>query len=283
MATTDFDFKELEELKMAQYKKEYCKPAIVKKAKAALIMLDFKLKGKKTPCVLVSFKKPAEAAKAFKKLKADKAHVLKKTGLCKVSVVKGEDGKPEITVDIRKGGLNPGALMSKGKDLFENTLKMKLKVNGGATEEATEENVENQESKGGNDADEKNKKVIVAKLNAKIAKIKENASKIEEAISKSPNEKTQDKILENILKYKNILRQMKVDALTIDTEDSETIKEIDGLQGKMELLKEKVEKLKVGDESEPKKITPERKMKIKENMGKIEKKLESIIKALGMS
>ena len=47
MADKGFDFKELSDCKLPIYKKKYCKSAVVKKAKGAIIMLDYRLAGKK--------------------------------------------------------------------------------------------------------------------------------------------------------------------------------------------------------------------------------------------
>ena len=186
MATKDFDFKALGEKKLVEYKKEDCKPMMVKKAKAALIMIDFRLKGKKTPCVLIPFKKPADAQKAFKKLKKDKVHILKKTGLCKISVGVGEDGKDEITVEIKQGGLSPEVLEQKGTDLFGGYLRMTLNVLGAVVEavgsdseehsdqdedNAVKENIAKQEAKG----DEKSTPKMTPERKAKI---NENMDKI---------------------------------------------------------------------------------------------------------
>ena len=81
MADKEFDFNELKELKIAQYKKTHIKPAIFKKCKGAIIFVDYKMAGKKTPCVIVPFKKENIAAKTFKSVKKNKEHILKKRPL----------------------------------------------------------------------------------------------------------------------------------------------------------------------------------------------------------
>ncbi len=121
MDEKDFNFGEFRELKFTKYEKEYCKAAVVRKSKAALIFLDYKLAGKKTPCVVIPFKKFPEAFSAFKLAKATKESTsTKKIGLAKVTVGKGTDGKEEITVDLVKGGISPEMLISKGEDYESN-------------------------------------------------------------------------------------------------------------------------------------------------------------------
>ena len=281
MADKGFDFKELSESKLAIYKKQYCKPAIVKKAKGAIIMLDYRLAGKKIPCVMVTFKKPAEAAKAFKELKKNKEHLLKKTGLCKITIAKGADGNPEITVDIKKGGLSPGALKAKGADLFDNTLKMKLIVIGGA-EEGTEENEEETTAdadatgKEGTKEDAPANDEKKANRSAKIQKMKDNVGKMDKAVGSAPKEK----LNANVEKYETALTQLIKEANADGEVDREEQAEIDELKTALDALKANIEK---GDgDAKAKKMTPERKAKIKENMDKINARLQAITKKLGL-
>ncbi len=276
MADKGFDFKELSDCKLLIYKKTYCKRAVVKKAKGAIIMLDYRLAGKKIPCVMVTFKKPAEAAKAFKDLKKNKEHLLKKTGLCKVDIAKGADGNPEITVDIKKGGLSPSALKAKGADLFDNTLKMKLIVIGGA-EEGTEESAESDSSanEGTNEENggpDNEKKVIRA---AKIKKMNENIGKMDKAVGTAPKEK----LNANVEKYEAALATLIKEANEDGNVDEDEQAEIDNLQNALDALKANIEK---GEGAKVKKMTPERKAKIKENMDKINARLEAITKKLGL-
>ena len=118
MADKDFDFNELKELKLAQYKKTHLKPALFKKSKAAIIFVDYKLAGKKIPCVIIPFKKGAIAAKTFKDVKKNKEHFLKKTGLASVEFTTTDDGKTLVTVEIKKGGLGAETLTAKASKLL---------------------------------------------------------------------------------------------------------------------------------------------------------------------
>jgi len=134
----DFDFKSFKETKKNKYLKEYCKPKDVKKSKGGIVFLDYKMAGKKTHCVFIPFKKLNEAQKAFKKIKKEKEHKIKKTAFVSVNVAKGADGTQEVTLEVKKGGVDPTLLQSKGVTLFEKGIKMKLNVIG-AAQEAVEE------------------------------------------------------------------------------------------------------------------------------------------------
>lgn len=132
MAGEDFDFSAFKAQKFAEYKKKEIKPAVVRKAKGGIIFTDYKMAGKKIPCIFIPMKKVPEALKLFKQVKASKEHILKKTALVSVLIGKAEDGSEKITLEIKKGGLSRDFIIQKGQDLFETTIKMKLEVLGGA-------------------------------------------------------------------------------------------------------------------------------------------------------
>ena len=179
MANADFDFDAFRSQKFAEYKKKDIKPAIVRKAKAGVIFTDYKLAGKKIPCVFIPMKKVPEALNLFKQVKASKEHILKKTALVAVTIGKADDGSEKITLEIKKGGLSRDFILSKGTDLFETTIKMKLDVLGGADapaeETAEEPAAENQAPAGeGKQLTEEQKAKIkdnVAKISARLEKI----------------------------------------------------------------------------------------------------------------
>ena len=204
MANANFDFKEFSAKKMNAYIKEYCKPAVVRKAKAGILMVDFKMAGKKMPCVFIPLKKKPEAMNLFKQIKKDKEHIIKKTALAEVIVKKGADGKEEITINIRKGGISAEQLKAKGAKLFESGIKMKLNVLGGseavAEKEATQDEAEtsgknsgakaegeaesNTEGKEGNKASDSKPKIMEA-----LTKIFGNSEKVVGAIGKIDDSK----------------------------------------------------------------------------------------------
>ena len=69
----------LKEMKKADFVKAFKNKAAWKKAKAVIVMVDYKLDGKKTT-VAIPFKKEAEMKAEMKRLKKEKLHPMKKSG-----------------------------------------------------------------------------------------------------------------------------------------------------------------------------------------------------------
>jgi hypothetical protein len=69
----------LKEMKKADFVKAFKNKAAWKKAKAVIVMVDYKLDGKKTT-VAIPFKKEAEMKAEMKRMKQEKIHPLKKSG-----------------------------------------------------------------------------------------------------------------------------------------------------------------------------------------------------------
>lgn len=137
MAKEEFDFKALQELKIPKYLKEYCKPAIVKKAKAAICFVDLKMNNasKKTSFIVVPFKKMPEAIVLFKRVKAEKLHPLKKVVLVQFDY----DGKAnEVKVTPKKGGIANELLATRGQVFFETYFQWGFEVVGGLENAADE-------------------------------------------------------------------------------------------------------------------------------------------------
>ena len=133
MAKELFDFKAFQALKYAEYKKQHAKTAVVKKAKAGLVFTKYNLGSKKKIAVFIPFLKWDEADKAYKALKKDKSiHLVKWT-----SLVKATQGKGEITLEIKKGGLTADVIVEELNELFDKTIKLKLNVTG-TSEDASE-------------------------------------------------------------------------------------------------------------------------------------------------
>ena len=149
MADQDFKFSELKDLKLVQYRKQHLKPAVFKKCKAAIILVDYKLAGKKTPCVIVPFKKGPIAAKMFKEAKKNKEHLMKKTGLASLAFGVDARGQISVTIDLKKGGLSPAVLEEKAAKIF-GEIKMSYQIigNADATPEETEENTDTDSAEG---------------------------------------------------------------------------------------------------------------------------------------
>ena len=57
MANNEFDFEAFKAQKFAEYKKKEIKPALVRKAKAGIVFVDYKLAGKRQPVFLFQSKK----------------------------------------------------------------------------------------------------------------------------------------------------------------------------------------------------------------------------------
>jgi len=68
--------------------------------------------------VAVPFKKEAEMKREMKRLKAEKLHLLKKTGGCTLTPMKDEEGLPMFEAKIVMGNVVPELLESKAIPLF---------------------------------------------------------------------------------------------------------------------------------------------------------------------
>lgn len=129
MAKEEFDFNALQELNIPKYLKEYAKPAIVKKAKAAVCFVDLKMNkaSKKTSFIIIPCKKMPEAVELFKQVKAEKLHPLKKVALVNFSY----DGKTnKVTVEPKKGGIANELLSTRGEEFFETNYQWGFELVG---------------------------------------------------------------------------------------------------------------------------------------------------------
>lgn len=169
MANKDgFDFEALQALNMAKYIKEHCKPMMVKKAQAGIILADYKLKGVKQPCVFLPFKKMKQAELLFKQIKANKEHVLKKVALVNVT-----PGKQDIAFSVKKGGMTVEAIQAKGAAFFKSNFKLAIKTaeaTADTAQSAAEEATKEQPTEQNTDEATKAKKLTPEKR----AKVKAN-------------------------------------------------------------------------------------------------------------
>jgi hypothetical protein len=107
----------LKDMKKADFIKAFKNKAAWKKAKAVLILVDYKLEGKKTT-VAIPFNKEAEMKAELRKVKYEKIHPMKKTGGGDVSFENdGPDGM-KAKIELTRGGLKPEMLQTKGEELF---------------------------------------------------------------------------------------------------------------------------------------------------------------------
>jgi uncharacterized membrane protein YebE (DUF533 family) len=286
----EFDLGAIKELKFNQFKKENLKPSIIKKAKAAVIFSRLDLKGAKKSFIPICFNKPADAKKAFEAVKKGKLHLLKRTALVSVSHGKGADGGPEVTLDILKGGLAAETILSEGEELFMNTIKMGLKVTGVA--EDVEETAETATDAGdaaaqntGNDAaantedDTTKEDGLLEKKKGKRAgdykKIGAGIEKMDGVKDKAPKEKMNA----NIEKYEAALATLIAEAKADGVVDAEEQAKIDELTNALNDLTDAVTQ---GENAPKKKLTPERREKMNENMKIMSDRIAAIAKKLNI-
>jgi hypothetical protein len=122
----------LKDMKKADYIKAFKNKAAWKKAKAVIILVDYKLEGKKA-VIAIPFKKENEMKLEMKRLKKEKIHLLKKSGGGSIDIEVGADGEREAKIELGIGGLKPELLLLKASPLFE---KIKLKIHATQNEEA---------------------------------------------------------------------------------------------------------------------------------------------------
>jgi hypothetical protein len=108
----------VKDMKKADYIKAFKNKAAWKKAKAVILLVDYKLEGKKA-VIAIPFKKENEMKLEMKRLKKDKLHLLKKSGGGSISIAKAADGVAELSVELNIGGLKPELLLLKASPLFE--------------------------------------------------------------------------------------------------------------------------------------------------------------------
>ena len=122
----------IKDMKKADFIKAFKNKAAWKKAKAVILLVDYKLEGKKA-VIAIPFKKENEMKLEMKRLKKEKLHLLKKSGGGTIVIEKNADGEREAKIEINIGGLKPELLLLKASPLFE---KIKVKLQATQTEEA---------------------------------------------------------------------------------------------------------------------------------------------------
>jgi hypothetical protein len=122
----------IKDMKKADFIKAFKNKAAWKKAKSVIILVDYKLEGKKA-VIAIPFKKENEMKLEMKRLKKDKLHILKKSGGGTIKIEVGADGQREAKIELGIGGLKPELLLLKASPLFE---KIKLRIQATQNEEA---------------------------------------------------------------------------------------------------------------------------------------------------
>jgi hypothetical protein len=242
----------------------------------------------------------------MKRLKKEKLHLLKKSGGGTIVIDKNADGDREATIELVIGGLKPELLQLKASPLFE---KIKVKLSATQTGEALEdaaaaeseidttENLpednlddvdadadEGEEDNKGETASETktaselNSKKESLKENraAKLAMMIENVGKMEKALGTT----SKDKLEPNLLKYEAALEQLIKAAQADGVIEKEEQASIVELKTALENLRKSMDENNATPQG--KKLTEEQKVKIKENMEKINARLAAIAKNLGI-
>ncbi len=119
----------LKDMKKADFVKAFKNKPAWKKANAVIILVDYKLDGKKAT-VAIPFKKIAEMKMEMKRLKKEKLHLLKKSGGASFEIEKNPDG-PIANIELLNGGLAPQAMGTKVADLFA-IIKLGIKTSQSA-------------------------------------------------------------------------------------------------------------------------------------------------------
>ncbi len=143
MANAELNLDSIGSMKKVEYQKLFQKTMTWKKAKAVIVLADFKLTGKKTT-VAIPFKKPADMVKAFKELKKNKMHPLKKVAAGGFGLAAGgEDGNLAANIEIQKGGMSIEKLLEKAGPEF---LGIGIAIQASGNPEAVEDTDEEDES-----------------------------------------------------------------------------------------------------------------------------------------
>lgn len=116
MAENTLSLELLPSLKKADYEKLFKKMPLWKKASAVIFLQDYRLAGKKTT-LAVPYRKLPEMVEAFKNLKKEGFHPIKKTAAASFSLAPSADGFL-AKVDIKKGGMSSELIQNKMAEAF---------------------------------------------------------------------------------------------------------------------------------------------------------------------
>jgi hypothetical protein len=234
MAKEIFDFEKFSSLALKDYKREYAKAKVIKKAKAALIVNKYAFASNKTKhTLIIPFKKMDLAVLAYKAIKADKnIHKATWTSLVKVTHGKDTAGKDEVTLEIKKGGLAGELIQTELQELFDKVVMLGLNVVGTSDHAVEEGSSEDSNNDGVSDTAIDESTIVELKQEFQAAqklykesKSLDKASKVEalktvsekfkalmpklnnflEYADQKPQLQTAAKIKENILKFQTAL------------------------------------------------------------------------------
>lgn len=125
MAAEQLCVSSLKDFKKNDYKKAFLKTASWKKADGVLILVDYKMEGKKT-MVAIPYKKRKEALDDYLLLKTQKLHSTRKVA---VGIFTLDEASATATIEIKKGGLEAGLLQEKAEAAFA-AISIAIRVTG---------------------------------------------------------------------------------------------------------------------------------------------------------
>lgn len=189
-------FGDLESLSKNEFKKQFKKPAIWRKATAVLFLAKYKLSNGKVHLVAVPFRKANEALKCFKtEVKKAKGYNAKLTLLGAINKTADDQGNVKFEIDPLQGSMNLDYLQTYGKTLFQ-TLKVGFSVIGAEGQLEVEELEEVSDEAGEQLTDRKltNLSKSAQKRAVKADRIAQNLSQFEKAMGQLPPEKLDEKL-----------------------------------------------------------------------------------------
>jgi hypothetical protein len=137
MAAKELTLEALPQMKKNDYKKLFKKIITWKKAKAVIILDDYKLDGKKSS-ILIPFKKAAEMQKEFKQARQEAVLVKpNKMASALFELNKAADGTPLAILTLKKCSINPQKIMDKIAPAFE-SIGVKLEIKGAVEDGSAE-------------------------------------------------------------------------------------------------------------------------------------------------
>lgn len=113
----NLDLDSLPQMKIADYIGLFKDKTTWRKANFILLLSEYEMGGKKVSIAL-PFKLASDAKAAFKRLKQEKIHEARKSGLGRISIEKTKEGE-KAKMELFDGGLPDKMLQKKGEKLFE--------------------------------------------------------------------------------------------------------------------------------------------------------------------
>lgn len=129
MATATLSYDALSQMKFNDFRKAVKEKSQWRKARALVLLFDYKMGSKKTPIVL-PLRRPNQLKPLLKQIKADK-HPNQKLAAGTLSIGKGVNG-PEVVFTMTHGGYKLSGVTAKIAPLFKSLLKMNFRAEQGS-------------------------------------------------------------------------------------------------------------------------------------------------------